>query len=613
MDEVYFSGVSASTKTSTIEHKSACKAETESLEAQLDRLNFTLVSLLKPEDEYVRDSFSFQDSNETENSLESEWKSLVSEDNSEQLRMMCEDFRSHELRSNQKSLSKISIKCELSELYHLYSNLASSIDSIEKNLTKTAEITLKNIQIRLLVKPGFYLPKKESLSLPLNKPNFQHDIKAYVRQLENEIEELRYQKFHWNSASQLDDLMLNSYNDSFTSQSYAINLETNSCNLNQFSSLPSKSSLDFQTKLADSLNKTRKNLLSELDWEVSTTKMLKSTYEAKLNELAQKEQKLSRQVKEINQEVIKKMKNLEKERSKVLRDSEKIKSKSDLLQVSIRNLKGELKLIQDNLETEKVLTIQIPTPCATPCATPKHEPAEDVATIEAEIRNLENSLKTAADKSSVEFRINKLRTRLSTLRSARMLNTCTNQRRVSAFAKGNNLPTSTTKGNVFNFNIPLENIAATPRCSARSNTCFTNRGLVTDLSPMTTDRNPVESYAKEENLSQTLELKDARLRRKEEDILKQEIRLQETWMKLPNANELIPIVRHEIEKYIHKHEELKKSQSELDSLIRQNLENMKKNKDIEEENIKNTQDLKEKIKTAEKIKDVLKKFEEVLI
>jgi hypothetical protein len=332
--------------------------------------------------------------------------------------------------------------------------------------------------------------------------------------------------------------------------------------------------------------------------------MLKSTYEQKQNDLYQKELKLSRQVQEINSEVTKKLKTLEKDRIRLQKEAEKQQMKNSSFLAEVKSIKSELRSLKENLSPEKVLTIQIPTPCATP----KHEAPDDVFSIESEIASLENNLKNSADKNAVEFRINKLRTRLSTLRSARILNTCTNKKRMSAFTKGNNLPTATNKGNVFSFNIPVENIGATPRGTARSNTCFTERK---NTSPLITER-AQDDFAKEDNLAQTLELKEARLRRKEEDIIKHELKLQETWMKLPDANQLIPVVRHELERYLGKNEELKKTQSELDTLIKTNLESKRKNKLIEDENVRNNENLKEKMKSVEKIEEILSRLELLL-
>jgi hypothetical protein len=452
-----------------------------------------------------------------------------------------------------------------------------------------------------MVKSGFYLGKKESIFKCFSKTaqsKNEKDLRAYVSQLENELEELKYKLFHWDS-SQLDKMMSESFNDSFI-----IPTPNHPPPCHKCQDLSTQTSLEIQTKLATSLNQARKFQLSDLEWEVSTIKMLKSTYEQKQNDLYQKELKLSRQVQEINSEVTKKLKTLEKDRIRLQKEAEKQQMKNSSFLAEVKSIKSELRSLKENLSPEKVLTIQIPTPCATP----KHEAPDDVFSIESEIASLENNLKNSADKNAVEFRINKLRTRLSTLRSARILNTCTNKKRMSAFTKGNNLPTATNKGNVFSFNIPVENIGATPRGTARSNTCFTERK---NTSPLITER-AQDDFAKEDNLAQTLELKEARLRRKEEDIIKHELKLQETWMKLPDANQLIPVVRHELERYLGKNEELKKTQSELDTLIKTNLESKRKNKLIEDENVRNNENLKEKMKSVEKIEEILSRLELLL-
>ena len=83
-------------------------------------------------------------------------------------------------------------------------------------------------------------------------------------------------------------------------------------------------------------------------------------------------------------------------------------------------------------------------------------------------------------------------------------------------------------------------------------------------------------------------------------------------MKLPDANELIPIIRTELDRYLSQNESLKRTQSELDKLLKDQLETWKKTKAAESESSKNQENLLRKLKSAEQIEQVLNKLDQVL-
>lgn len=608
--EVYFSGVSTSTKTSSIPQKSTLQLDSESLEAQLDRLNSTLIGLLNNDEEEFCDSFSFQGSNDRDNSISSSYiPTEYSDKNPEQLLMTCEDFRSHELRSLEKSLKKVSVECQLSDLYHLKSDLENSIQLIEKGITKTAQLRAGELHFRLQVKNGYYLPGKKQIISNIIEENTGKKEKAYVRQLENEVDELKYQVFHCSSLGDLDQLMMKSFNDQFKAEE--CRPVKSACEVCK--DLASHTSLEIETKLAGKMNSARKRMLEELEWEVSNTKMMKSVYEGKVQELKEAERKIARQIQEINKEVVKKCKSLEHDKMKFAREQEKFRNQQQNLKVTVAQMKAELESIRGNVEKVEIkpLTIQIPTPCTTP---KQDSDTDEILILESEMKKLEQELQTSSDKGSIEFKMNKIKTKLSTLRSAKILETCTNKRRVSSFIRPKDLASTTPKvSKAFNFNIPIEAIKITPRGDTRTMTAFSERPkeFSAEPSPLQTSRQS-EELTKEENFFKTLELKEARLRKKEEEIMRQELKLQQNWMRLPDANQLIPIVRNELERYMAQNENLKKTQAELDSLLRTQLEFWKKSKASESESAKTQETLLAKLKNADKIEEVLTKLIQVL-
>lgn len=608
--DVYFSGVSTSTKTSSIPQKSILQLDSESLEAQLDRLNSTLIGLLNNDEVEFCDSFSFQCSNDRDNSISSSYlPTEYSEKNPEQLLMTCEDFRSHEFRSLDQSLKKVSVECQLSDLYNLKSDLEKSIQLIEQGISKTVQLRAGELQFRLQVKNGFFLPGKKKIISNLADENVEKKEKAYVRQLENEVDELKYQVFHSNTLGELDQLMMKSFNDQFAVQEFRQGKSV--CEVCK--DLASHTSLEIETKLAGKMNLARKKMLEELEWEVSNTKMMKSVYEGKVQDLKEVERKTARQIQEINKEVVKKCKGLEHDKMKFVREQERFKNHQQNLKVAVDQVKAELESIKENVEKIEVqaLTIQIPTPCTTP----KHDSdTEEISALESEMKKLEQELQTSSDKGSIEFKMNKIKTKLSTLRSAKILETCTNKRRVSSFIRPKDLASTTPKvSKAFNFNIPIEAIKITPRGDARTMTAFSERPkeFSVEASPLQTSRQS-EELTKEENFFKTLELKEARLRKKEEEIMRQELKLQQNWMKLPDANQLIPIVRNEIERYMAQNENLKKTQTELDNLLKDQINFWKKSKAAEAESAKTQENLSKKLKSAEKIQEVLTRLDQVL-
>lgn len=614
--EVYFSGVSSSTKTSAINNKCSLQLDSESLEAQLDRLNSTLVGLLNNDEQEYCDSFSFQGLNDSYQSpLPSSCHASETshseryQNNPEQLLMICEDYRSHEIRSQEKSLKKVSVECQLSDLYSLHSDLFKSIELIEQGISNSVQLRAGELCVKLQIKKGFFVPNKGKISQGFCEGNLARSEKAYVTQLENEVEELRYNGFHFNRFRDLDELMMKSFNDQFLLNEVR---ESRAPCMN-CKDLATQTKLEIETKLAGKMNSARKGMLEELEWEVSNTKMMKSVYEGKIQELKDTERKIVKQIQEINSEIVKKCKSLENEKVRFAKEQERQKTHEQNLRTNLSQVRTELESIKEKLNKAEpqALTIQIPTPCATP----KHDSEpNDLISLELEINSLEQDRKTAADKSSIDFRINKLKTKLSSLRSTKILETCTNKKRMSTFIRPKDLTSTTPKVNTaFNFNIPIESLKFTPRGDNRNLTCFSERpkDLLIEPSPLQTSRNN-EELTKEENFFRTLELKEARLRKKEEEIMKQEIKLQQTWMKLPDANQLIPIVRSELDRYMIQNENLKRTQAELDKVLKDQLENWKKNRANEAETMKSQENLMRKLKNAEQIEQVLVKLARIL-
>lgn len=80
-------------------------------------------------------------------------------------------------------------------------------------------------------------------------------------------------------------------------------------------------------------------------------------------------------------------------------------------------------------------------------------------------------------------------------------------------------------------------------------------------------------------------------------------------MKVPNANELIPMVQSIILDYKFKSEELDKSQAEIEVITNENLETRKQLRTFHQQSVNILNKLQEKIKVAEKLEELCMNFE----
>lgn len=619
--EVFFSGCSHSTQASGIQAgKSLQHVDNETLEAQLDRLNFALLGVLRNDEKEFCDSFSFQAYEEFMISEEDySEKQDKTDQRFERSSMINEDFRSHETRNGNSSKGNFKISIQLDELHRIRNEISKSLELAEKKISNLAKIKIGEILLEIdIIDEMIFTTKNEVVSGFADKSYDAGLHHAYVKQLENELEELNYNAFHSKGVELLEKTMFESYMESFPSDYPILRCPQ----VSAFDSIiHTQSSLEIEYKTMRSLNNSRKEYLKELEWELAQAKLLKINFEEKSKSLDEKEKKMSRYIQNIHNEIYKKLRALENEKAKVRLEQEKTGKITGFL----RKFKEQVKRIKDGIIIKEPLTISIPTPCATPKHTPKPSLTLDETTsIELEIVQLERELEEANDKNALTFKINHLRTKLSTLRSAKILNSEANVKRFNSFVKTPRsfVPATPKAGVSSKLELDLNNMSVpcTPRVGTRRFTCFNNRFSepVNDILPQENvviglPQLPTEEFAKEENLVKALELKESRLRRKEEELNKREITLQNTWMKLPNANELIPIIRAQMSYYEMKCKNLEQTQAEIDKLIKENLENKKMIKNAQENAKKFVSDLKDKKVIADKLEDLIKEAEEFII
>ena len=262
-------------------------------------------------------------------------------------------------------------------------------------------------------------------------------------------------------------------------------------------------------------------------------KIYKQNYEEKLKNIENKENQIGKMMKDIQLEISKKIKNLEKDQQRLKENNEKLILKESVLMKQVNYIKEESKKIQKLLNTTEANIVK------TPLSTPKNKQVlqntDEISKIEQEILSLEQEYETSCDKDSIKFHINRLKNKISLARSKKALNLRSESRRFSSFSSTKGFPTTPKLLHPpkLDFSINIQDLPAprTPKMNSRALTFFGNFENSYELSPQSTLRNTYsetisENIEKDENLIKFLELKDLRLKKKEEELNKKELKLQ---------------------------------------------------------------------------------------
>ena len=624
MDEVFNSKNSNSTQASAfLTKKGSLQIDTESIEAQLDRLNFAVLGVLKPEDKELCDSFSFQGYDAFMDSEDIIEGTEQLEYKHERSLMILEDFRSHEFRKDRDNTKQLRISCKLGEMYKLKSDISKMIEIIEKKISNQVTLELGGVKILIDIYNHTIFASKADLcsNFLTNNTEASHYL-PYIKQLENEVEELTHKKYHDRSLSDIEKNMFQAYQDDFFIKESSPLINPSSLSSNFYGQRNSGLEIEYRSKRQ--LHLTREALVKEIEWECAQNKIVKANYETKVKILEEKEAFFKKSVNEFSNEIQKRIKIIEIEKNKIQNERNSVYEKEKNIRIKLNSIKDEANALIDALKIEENFI----TPVNTPCITPRHntiEESNDPVKIEEEIRGLESDLELAQDKNSINFKINRLKNKLSAIKTEKALNSSVNVKRLSSFNGQRNIPTTPRAFFPAKLDISIDLkktiVPNTPKMNNRAFTCFTGRNntdVSSEFSPQTTIRSHYqpdtqEISSKDDNLSKMLELKDLRLRKKEDELNKREIKLQNTWIKLPNANELIPMVQNELINYQNKSLALDKVQHELEIQIKENLENKKKIQEIESKYAKMMKNIEEKTKIAEKLEDLILTFDEISI
>ena len=626
-NETFLSGISISPHLSSSSNKVLGRVDLESIDAQLDRLNFTLADLLKPEEKDFGDSFSFQGSevfmDNDQDIIEKVGDIALKYDRS---LMALEDFYAHEVRKESSRENVIRSSCMLSDLYEIKAEVGRTIELVENGVMEQSLLNVGSVQVLMDIKKNKKFTVKEVICNGFMGNKTEHAESAYVKQLENEVEELSYRIFHSDPLLDLEKHMFEAFTESVTG-----NFVNKALDITPYSTSSSLVVGELNNLSTKHCKNIRESLIKELEWESTQCSILKLAYETKLKSLEEKENQFKRNINDFQLEIYKKLKILESEKNQIRMDKENLCKSEIQMRNKILNIRDEIKTIKELLVFEE----NFDSPLITPCLSPRRKDSSefnistsldpnDTSKIQEEIHDLELELESSSDKNPITFKINRLRNKISMLKSEKALNSSANIKRKSSFLTylQNNTNQSFSKGNTsFQLNLSIDlppQLESTPKSTTRAYTCYTARNTENscDYSPQPTRRatcQVLDGIEKDENLIKMLEMKESRLRKKEEELIRKENALHNSWMKLPNANELIPMVQKEIISYRDKADRISKIQGELDVQARENIENRKRLKNIEATRVGLNKQLEEKIRFAEMLDDICARFEEISV
>lgn len=511
------------------------RSDNESLDLQLDRLNQTLQGVLKQEENLLTDSFSFRigDRLDSEESFIERFENfLLKYDRS---LMICEDFRSMELEKSQNNCKKISLK----DLCNFKAGLESSIEMLENGFKDQVSIQSPLNEFTWTVTKEDFLPYKIQIS-----ESFKKNWEKISKKDEKIYEEAE--------NSKLDQLMQESFKDQFLTPCQTIEVIVPK-------DLHSQISLEIEYKTLKNSNKLKAQTINNLEWERVQTKMLSSNLNLKQKILTEKENSLKKQVKDIQSEVIKKQKTMESEKNKYIEMLKKVKNQQKTIFDTLNEIQKPSKPL--NIQTDfQVLTNR--TNYCSPNSETIKKP-DDFLSIEQEISLLEQQLPNEPDKNSLLFKINHLKTKLSTMRSAQALKVQVQSRRSSGI---NRLRVNTPIAGKLDFSA----LNLTPR-----DQIIGMKYNEQDTSRMHTERNMENTEnknEKEENWTKMLELKENRLRKKEQELILRENQIQNSLKNLPGTGKALQVLKESVNYWKSKNLDLEKRESELEKVFKENLD-----------------------------------------
>ncbi|CAG9322249.1 unnamed protein product [Blepharisma stoltei] len=552
--------------------------------------------------------------------------------------MVAEDYRSSEVRKNEFEYENMEenkliheIKCSLSDMYKLISDAKQIITETETNKSYNGILKLGDFSIDILIEHNdLILQEKSNLSKeilthlsvkPIISTKNISPEQAYINQLENEIEELKRNSmfpdeifdFTKNLKHKLEETYEKSseeFSGSFNSDN-SLELTKSTMELFPNSSRPV---LHLDLHKINRGNNEVKKMKEELEWQINEMQITKNQYKNKLNEMQQQQALFQQQanlIKAKTVELEKDKENFEKEKEKLVQEKKDFEEKQSKLKNDIRNTfsRHNRGASGDFFRPPKSRKNSEKCYYSSREGTPEPIIDEEADALYEELQKAQALLQTAnaENADSIVIKINRIKTQLSNLRSAKALNhfqahsnsiqhvinTMEKQFETRDIRKASPVPRKAVISTPSDFapkdnkilnglQVP-KNLCATPDklIASFSESNFCRKSPIPITKPVQ-NLNPALD-AEIETLKKHLRLKEIRLKEKEKEIFDKEIMLQKTWMKEPDADQLIPMVQKELIyiQSLKQNLELKQKDIERDQyLLLKKLEQVKKKEEF---------------------------------
>ena len=490
------------------------------------------------------------------------------------------------LASSKDNLSIIkTVECHVSDLYRLLKDTQRIIQMVEDGISNAGRIKLKKFKLNVRVTPDEVLDsiKDEIVNMFNSSLNeeLSNEVTQYITALKRELSEMSGKTSDFIGKDQDRD------------EEFCF-IEPFECEPN-IQYLPLRSALSMSTNeiISVKYQRQQKQMLKEKEWENKEIKLLKQKYKSKKQILKLKkteQQETENYLKKKNLEITKEKAEIERIRENYYREKKKIMNNYENKSRKLSEVINELTVTVENpetvgkispiTETEMMSDISFTSDLDASFDSSIGEP--DLNSIQRRISELESQFKSESS-SEIQERLKRdidcLKNSYTNLRSAQVLrNSNSNQKRFN-FNRNISLTDITGKRSTpvsistpkprlsINSSRPLFRTTATPKSASQH---FT----FSDIAPVIGEENELKKY---------LRAKEVKLSEKEERFEKERDYWIQKWNKLPNANELIPMVQKEIMEFKRKRDDFDKKDKELDmkELSLEAKENELRRKEVE--------------------------------
>ena len=510
------------------------------------------------------------------------------------------------LFSEKSSINFIhSIECKAYDLYNLIKDSEKILSLSEQGLQSQGKLRLKNFKFNVKV--------LKSGSLTEEKKNISEVFKdIYDLQLDNAV--LHYISVIKQRLSEPPETLC-STEDYFTYEEPKVDYADYT---DSFDNIVVVQNMNTEDIITSRMQRQQKKIIEDKEWEVQEAVNLKEKCRNKHKKLKIKQTELIEQEKVMKKKTL----DIEKERHELdrlkdayYREKKKISSVSEL---KSRKLCEVISNLKQNFETFETMGKNSPITDMDMLSDISYMSDSDMSfdgsmqetdpsVLQKRICELEGqykSLKTPDSQEKIQREIDSLRNGLTKIRGSNALkSSILNQKKFSGVRSNyhsmteSSLSLKKTTSCGLSIFTPKSRPSYAPICDPLRSS-YTPKSASHGITFNFNEIFPKESDEENKELRKFLRAQEIKLKEKEEKLEKERDRIMMNWMKLPNANELIPLVQREMMEYKTRSEETEKKMREYErrelELGVKSEEFKKKEGDIDRK-LKELTDLKEKL------------------